>query len=147
MIIVVKFPHIELSNGKFYGTKTIVNHYDDNKHPAKVLVRFRHHNGKATVYDESRSGLIRSRSMLNKNKMYHANLETSSILDSRDVSYLSDVHNRQRSHRQRKESMSDIDDRSIHSDDVNIDRNVCMYTRYEHILLLLDSINIITPSC
>jgi hypothetical protein len=42
-------------------------------------------------------------------------LETGSVLDSRDVSYLNDLHKRDR---RRIESASDMDDRSTFSDDV-----------------------------
>jgi hypothetical protein len=46
-------------------------------------------------------------------------LETGSVLDSRDVSYLNDLHYQQHQRRRRRiESASDTDDQSIRSDDV-----------------------------
>jgi len=46
-------------------------------------------------------------------------LETGSLLDSLDVSFLNDIHYQQHQRRRRRiESASDIDDRSMNSDDV-----------------------------
>lgn len=82
-------PRIEDDNRSDVSSQRVVKR--------KVL---RHHNGKAAVYDETRS-------------------ETGSILDSRDVSYLNDLHYQQyqRKNRRRIESASDIDDQSLYSDD------------------------------
>ncbi len=45
-------------------------------------------------------------------------LETGSVLDSRDVSYINEVPYQHKKARRRNESASDIDNQSIYSDDV-----------------------------
>jgi len=72
---------------------------DDNRSEEssqKMIKRkvLRHYNGKATICDEPRS-------------------ETGSVLDSRDVSYLNDLHYQRT--RRRIESTSDIDDQSAYN--------------------------------
>lgn len=76
----------------------------------------RHYNGKATVCDESRSGLIIYIFLFHLLFFFFCYLETGSVLDSHDASYLNDLHYQR--HRRRIESASDIDDQSIFSDDV-----------------------------
>jgi hypothetical protein len=49
---------------------------------------------------------------------YFIDLETGSVLDSRDVSYLNDLHYQHKRGRRRIESSSDIDNQSTFSDDV-----------------------------
>ncbi|CAF3012857.1 unnamed protein product [Rotaria sp. Silwood2] len=79
------------------------NNEDDNRSETssqRVIKRkvLRHYNGKATVCDESRS-------------------ETGSVLDSRDTSYLNDLHYQHKRGRRRIESASEIDNQSTYSDD------------------------------
>jgi hypothetical protein len=50
--------------------------------------------------------------------LYFFGVETGSVLDSRDTSYLNDLHHQHKRGRRRIESASDIDQQSTYSDDV-----------------------------
>ena len=54
-----------------------------------------------------------------------SHLETGSVLDSRDVSYLHDLPIQQKQSRRRNESASDIDHYSTYSDDVKEPSRLC----------------------
>ena len=111
MTIGVTHHRKELSNGKSFGENQILI-----RGVATIFTFSSHQNGKATVCDESRSGvLIESRSSIDD---YSLTLETSSILDPRDTSYLNEIPSRQKQGRRRADSVSDVDNRSVQSDDV-----------------------------
>jgi hypothetical protein len=111
MTIEVTHHRKELSNGKFFGENQIFR-----RRVKTIFSLSSHQNGKATVCDESRSGMLTEPGSSMHD--HHLNSETSSILDPRDTSYLNEIQPRQKQVRRRTESASDVDNRSVQSDDV-----------------------------